>query len=235
MKKFTVENIVLFGESSRFVTVADIDLVVANPTNEYHILRHFLHASEGYVRGLIGQEYEYYDHASQGFVLSVIAEKDIELAYQTRGSKFYSGIRGIKNPCEVIALVKKELRERITRGDMVWIQKTTYDFLIFSIEHSKNVGDKDFVVVDSLSNEQQAHIHMIPRSEREGIMFRTISGVKKFPTNRFVVEIHLLHGKEFAYITCYPGEVGPPFPDPSQSEEECEYNKHYTDTHVFIE
>lgn len=235
MKKIIVENVALFGDSSRAVTVEDIDLVAANPTNEYHILRHYSHVSDEYVKGLIGQEYEYYDPATQGFVSSVITEKDIDLAYQTRGSKFYSGVRGIENPRELITLIKKELRVRIARGDMFWMCKPAYDFLTFSIEYPEYVGDKDFVAVDSLSREQQARIRMVPRSTREGIMFRVVSGVEKFPTHRFVVEIHHFPGKQFAYITGYPGEVGPPFPDPSQSQEEYEYNKHYTDTHVFIE
>ena len=235
MEKIIVENIAFYGEDSRSGTDADCDLVVANPTNEYNILRHYLHVSEEYERGLIGKEYEYYDHVSRGFVPSVITEKNIELAYQTRGSKFYSGIKGIENPRELIMVIKKELRERIARGDMFWICKPTHDFLTFSIEYSENVGDKDFVSVDSLSSEQQARIQMVPRSTREGITFRTVVGAPKLPTNRFVVQIYRLPEKKFAYITGYPGEVGPPFPDPSQSEEEYEYNKHYTDTHVFID
>ncbi|MBI4599960.1 hypothetical protein HY732_03485 [Candidatus Uhrbacteria bacterium] len=235
MKKFVVEHIDLFGERSRPVTDADCDLLAVNATNEYHILRHYSDMAEEYTNSLIGREYEYYDHATRTLVSSIISMDDIPLAFQTKGSKFYGGIKGLENPREIITYVKNELRDRIVRDGLFWICKPTHDFLIFSITHSEHVGGKDFVTVASLTQDQKRNIKTVPRSVREEIMFRTVSGVPKMPTNRFVVEINYFPGKEFAYMTAYPGEVGPPFPDIGQSEEEYEYNKRYTDAHVFLE
>ncbi|MDP2631026.1 MAG: hypothetical protein Q8P56_06515 [Candidatus Uhrbacteria bacterium] len=235
MKKFAIENITFFGDGSRAVVQADCDLLAANPTNEYHILRHYSDMPKAYTDSLVGKEYEYYNYETRGFTSSIISQDDIQTAFQTKGSKFYNDVSGLENPHKIIEYIKEELRARIGQGNMFWICKPTFDFLIFSITYSENVGDKDFVTVDSLSHEQQARIKMVPRSTREEVMFRTVSGVAKMSTNRFVVEIHHFPGKQFAYMTAYPGEVGPPFPDSNQSVEEYEYNKRYTESHVFIE
>ena len=40
-----------------------------NPSNEFHILRHFAYVSEEYKIHLIGKEYWYYDHGEEKYIL----------------------------------------------------------------------------------------------------------------------------------------------------------------------
>lgn len=237
MKKFKVENIFVFGESSRVAIKSDLDLIVANPTNEYHILRHYPPISTSYSDKLIGKDYEYFDYQQQKFLQSNIAPKDIEIAYHTKGTKFHPNVAGIENPKGLIAVIKNELQKRIAEKSIKWIQKSTYDTLMLTFDYPRVVGDQGLLPINMLSKKQQFEIKTVSRGSHEGeklITIKTISGIPKIPTTHISVEINLMPDKQHAFMTAYPSELAPGFPMPNQYREEYEYSKLFWDTHIFI-
>ena len=237
MKKFKVENIFVFGKSSRIAAEDDLDLIVGTPTNEYHILRHYSPLPESYSNTLIGIEYEYFDYQQQKFLQSKISPEDINAAYQIKGTKFYPNVAGIENPRKLIGFIKSELQKRIAQKSMYWIRKPQFDTLMFTLTYPQVVGDQDLIPIATLSKEQQSKIKTIARGNNEGersIMIKTISDIPKIPTTHISVEINLLRQKSFAYMTAYPSELTPGFPLSNQYSEEYEYNKQFWNTHVFI-
>lgn len=237
MKKFKVENIFVFGKDSRTATETDLGRIVSNPTNEYHILRHYSKLDSSYSNTLIGKEYDYFDYDQQKFKQSVITPEDIETAYQTKGTKFYSHITGIENPTKLIEYTKAELQKLIEKKSAMWIQKSTYEALMFTIDYPVIVGDQDLVSIEALFKQQQSEVKITPRGSHEGeksIMIKTITGVQKVSTKRISVEINLMSGKAHAFMTAYPSELAPGFPIPSQAPEEYKYSKQFWDSHVFI-
>lgn len=207
MKKFQIENILIYGESSRAATTKDIDLIAANPTNEYHLLRHYPLLPQSYTDTLIGEEYEYFDDRQQRYVRSIISPKDIEAAYRTPKTKFYPGIQGMKTPRELIRQIKNEFHKRISSQGISWIQKSDREVLIFTATYPQPVGDQALVLVGTQDQLR--------------------------PTNLISVEMNLFPGKSFTYLTAYPGNLTPEFPNKNQSVEEYDYCKHFWETHTF--
>ncbi len=237
MQRFTVENISAFGRSQFPATEADIARVVANPSNEYHILRHYPRLPKEYSDTLVGKSYEYFDYAKKAYLASIVSEEDITTAYQTKGSKFFVNVPGIENPKKLIELIREEFRKRIANGNVFWIQKEMFQLVVFTIDYHHDVGNRDLIPIDSLSSEEQVRVMTVPRGSHSGeksIMIKTIANIAKRPTKRISVEINVLPNKLHAYLTAYPGEPSPGFPNSNQSPEEYEYSKNFWDNHVFI-
>lgn len=79
-----------------------------NPTNKFHILRHFEFVEEDYKKTLINELYWYYDYSQEKFVASYISKDDIRHALETIGTKFYKNIPGIENPKKLLELIKEK-------------------------------------------------------------------------------------------------------------------------------
>lgn len=47
------------------LTPDDLDKVEINPTNEYHILRHYSYVDAPYIKTLIGKKYWFYDYSQK--------------------------------------------------------------------------------------------------------------------------------------------------------------------------
>ncbi len=237
MKKFHVEKIFVFGESIRFAAESDLDLIVANPTNEYHVLRHYPRLPESYSNMLVGEKYEYFDYRQRKFLSSIISRKDIEIAYQTKGTKFYPRVSGIENPRALIGFIKAGLQKLISAKSMTWIQKPQYDTLMLTMMYHEFVGNQDLVPIHTLPRKLRSKVQTISRGNHEGersIMIKTITDVPKIPTRCISVEINLMPRQPRAFLTAYPGALAPGFPTPNQYREEYQYNKAFWDTHVFL-
>lgn len=65
----------------------DLEKYIINPTNEFHVLRHFKYVDDSYKETLIEQPYWCYEYSQKKFVFSKISEFDIENALKTIGTK----------------------------------------------------------------------------------------------------------------------------------------------------
>lgn len=237
MKKFPVENIFLFGESIRDVVPTDLDCVVANPTNEFHLLRHFMRTTKEYERTLLGQPYEYYDPETKVFKSSTLVEHDLAAAYQTTGTKFYPGVSGLETPRRLITLIRHELSKRVVRRDMHWIVSPHRQVLQLSLSCPEAVGDQDLVVIEDLPVASRERVQRVVRGGHAGeraTMIQTVTGIAKQSTRNIAVEIQLVRGRSTAFLTAYPGELSPSFPANGQDPEEYGYNKSFWDQRAFI-
>ena len=66
----------------------NLEKFIINPTNEFHVLRHFRYVDDSYKKTLIGQPYWYYNYSLKKFVSSKISQVDVENALKTIGTKF---------------------------------------------------------------------------------------------------------------------------------------------------
>lgn len=209
-----------------------------NPTNEYHILRHFTDVSADYIKSLIGKEYYYFNNEHRHFHQGVIDAIAITEALETVGSKFTKNVKGIENPRELLNLMKVKF-ESYAEAEIEWKVKDEYRFFPFLLTHSEAVGFKNLVPIDGLTAEQKDRVKTMPRSAHAGedtVMVKVVADVEMQPTNSIVAGVFDYEDLPFYQATAYPGDVmfTPDFPNASQSEEEYAASKHYWETHVFI-
>lgn len=227
----------LSESSSLLATEADVASITANPSNEYHILRHYPRMPVEYSDALLGKDYEYFDYEKNSYVSSTISQDDIEIAYKTKGSRFFENVPGIEDPTKLIELIREEFRKRVVNGDAFWLQKEIFQAVVFTIDYHVVVGYKDLIPINSLSSDEQARVLTVPRGSsgsEKTVIIKTITNISKKPTSRISVKIVRLPNKPEIYLTAYPGEPAPGFPNSNQSPEEYEYSKNFWDNHVFI-
>lgn len=237
MKQYTMSTHDAFGESCAAMKLEDLDKFVVNPACELHILRHFRTIEPHYAKTLVGQEYYYFDYERNTYVKSVITPQDIQIALQTKGSKFYPNTLGLETPKKVLARVQSELKKKIRMVSVSWIEKETFASVKFSFDYERAVGDKDVIALSTLTKAEKAKVHKTSRSDHsseKSVMINTVAGVRKSKINTVSVEIVKTDALPFYFVTAYPGELGPDFPHSSQSNEEFADNKKYWDRHVFI-
>lgn len=237
MKQYKIGDITVFGKSYKKMELGDLNRFEINPTCEFHILRHFNSVDPEYSNTLVGQEYFYYDHGQNKFIKSVISPKDIKSALKTKGTKFFPNTEGIETPKKLLLLIKSRLQDKIRDKEIGWIYKEKVTVAMLSFKYKTVVGEEDLIPVSSLSEAEKKRIKKVARSEHSGeksLYINTIKGIPKPETD--IISAQILETKDlpFYFITAYPSELGPDFPNPNQTKKEYEYNKQYWDHHVFV-
>lgn len=237
-EKYEVGNIVVFGDGSERMVESDITKINATPTTEFHLLRHFSSVPEGYIQRLVGRTYDYYDYERMAFAKSVLTKEDIKSAFETKGSKFFSGIPGMETPEKLIDLIKGKLGAMVKKGELLWINRGDIRTACFTFLHEAAVGYADLIDISTLSESERAKVVKVSRGAsagESGIMIQTITGISRVPTNKISVEITDVSGRKDFSITAYPGDLSPDFPNPKQSEEEHKYCENFWNTHALAE
>lgn len=184
-----------------------INKFTINPTNEFHILRHYKYVDELYKKTLIGQPYWYYDHIQKKFLYSKITQTDIENALQTIGTKFDKDVRGIENPRKLLRLIKSSFQELSSLNKIDWNKNLGYKSTTFAIDYQSPVGQMNCLNLDDVSNIDRSRIRRIFRSKCSGenkIFVNTISNTKLSSTNTIHVEIVDTIQIPFFFITSFP-------------------------------
>lgn len=178
-----------------------------NPTNEFHVLRHFKYVNDLYKKTLVNQEYWYYDFKQKKFISSKISQADIENALNTIASKFDKNIVGLENPKRLLKLIKNKFHELLLINKISWIDNSENKVAKFVFDYKYNVGQMSCLSIYNISEKDKERIKTIPRSncigENETIV-NTISDVKLLPTKTINVEIVETKQLPFYTITAFP-------------------------------
>jgi hypothetical protein len=180
---------------------------VINPTNEFHILRHFKYADDSYKKTLIGQPYWYYDYGKKKFISSKISQIDIENALKTIGAKFEKDIIGIESPKKLLEIIKDRFQELIVNNKICWIDSLEYKTTAFTFDYQFSVGQMNCLNRDSISEKDKARIKRVSRSKCAGenaVVVNTISDIKSSSTKSIHAEIVETKQLPFCTITAFP-------------------------------
>jgi len=180
---------------------------VINPTNEFHILRHFDFVSEHYKKTLLGKPYYYYDQSQGKFVLSKITQCDIKSALKVVGTKFNSDVVGIENPKKLLKIAQAEFKKLKDSGSLNWAQNTGFKTTSFTVGYKLPVGKINCLLVSNISTKDKNKIKSAPRSSCKGessVLVNTITGLKLDTTTTISVELVDPVQLPFFIVTAYP-------------------------------
>lgn len=180
---------------------------IVNPTNEFHILRHFKFVDDSYKETLVGQPYWYYDYAKKKFVYSKISKVDIENALKAIGTKFEKNIAGIENPKKLLKIIEKRFQELLLADKISWIEYLGYEAATYTFNYQFFVGQMNCLNIDNISEKDKARIKRVSRSKCVGekeCIINTISGIKLSSTKIIYVEIVKTKELPFYTITTFP-------------------------------
>jgi len=180
---------------------------IINPTNEFHVLRHFQYVDKYYKKTLIGQLYWYYDYEQRKFLQAKISATDIENALETISTKFKKNIAGIENPKSLLTLIKHTFQELILNKKINWITYPEYKVASFNFDYLFSVGQMNCVNIDNISKKKKTQIKHVFRSKCAGenkVLVNIVSGVELFSTKTIHVEIVETKQLPFYIITAFP-------------------------------
>ncbi|HCU01478.1 TPA: hypothetical protein DIC62_01605 [Candidatus Nomurabacteria bacterium] len=199
-----------------------MDKFAINPTNEFHILRHFEFVEDEYKKSLTGKLCRYWDYSQEKYIDSYISQDDIECALETIGTKFFKNIEGIENPKKLLELIKEKFTGLNVKNELRWIADKERRLTNFSFEYDCPVGDMNCLSIDKLSDEEQKNIKSVLRSKCVGennIVVNITSGIELQSTMTIYVEIVETKQLPFFAITAFP---------------DCSANNNSDDDIVFI-
>jgi hypothetical protein len=185
----------------------NLEKFIINPTNEFHILRHFKYVTESYKKTLVGKPYWYYDHNKKKFISSKISNNDIENALATIGTKFEENVSGIESPKKLLEIIETEFRELLKNNKMYWTNTTECEAASFTFNYSFDVGQKNCIDKNTLVEKDRVRIKSILRSKCSGessVTVNTISNLKLSSTKSIYVEITEIKQLPFYIITSFP-------------------------------
>ena len=229
IQEIKFNNSFVSEKSYEQMKLSDLDKVEINPTNEFHILRHFSFVDPKYSKTLIGQKYFYYDYAKNKFVKSIISSEDIDFALQTIGTKFFSNINGIEDPKKLLKFIKEKLKPEIENKNIIWTLQGKNKTANFTIRYNKKIGDKNLIPISDLSIQDQKRIRQVPRSKHKGeesLLINTVTDVKMQSVDIISVEIVENNEFPFYFITAYPKS--------NQSGTEPDDKQNFWDNYVFV-
>jgi len=181
--------------------------LIINPTNEFHVLRHFKFVDDLYKQTLLNKLYWYYDYNQKQFVSSKITKTDIENALQTIGTKFDKNITGIENPKELLEVIKDEFKNLILTNKINWVDNFEYKTFTFSFNYKLPVGQQNCLPINSITEQDRIRIRPALRSNclgEDGVKVNAISRIELQFTNAICVEIIETKQFDFYTITAYP-------------------------------
>ncbi len=185
----------------------NLEKFIINPTNEFHVLRHFRYVDDSYKKTLIGQPYWYYDYSLKKFVSSKISQVDIENALKTIGTKFEKNIIGIESPKKLLEIIKNRFQELLSGNKICWIDNIEYKTAIFTFDYQFSVGQMNCLNRDSILERDKDRIKSVLRSKCAGenaVIVNTISGIELSSTKSIHVEIVETKQLPFYTITAFP-------------------------------
>ncbi|PCI25418.1 hypothetical protein COB57_01705 [Candidatus Peregrinibacteria bacterium] len=182
-------------------------LFCINPTNEYHLLRHFNVVDSNYTDTLIGQSFFYYDYEQQNFLSSVISKDDILFAQQTLGTKFFNNIEGIENPQKLLEIIQKQFLEKLQRKEIAWENIGENQVVTFTFAYRYSVGKQNVRGLKSLSQKEKKNVQQVFRSHclgEKNILIKMLPGQNTPETDIIYVEINRTKNLSFYFITAFP-------------------------------
>jgi len=185
----------------------NLEKSIINPTNEFHILRHFKYVDDSYKETLIGQPYWYYDYSQKKFVFSKISEVDIEYALKTIGTKFEKGINGIESPKKLLEIIEERFQELSSDNNISWIDNITHKTAIFTFDYKLPVGKMNCLDRATIPEKDKARIKSVLRSKCTGenaVIVNLISDIELPSTKSIHVEIVETKQLPFYTITAFP-------------------------------
>lgn len=185
----------------------DLEKYIINPTNEFHVLRHFKYVDDSYKETLIGQPYWYYDYSQKKFVFSKISEFDIENALKTIGTKFEKCISGIESPKKLLEIIKNRFQELIFDNNICWIDNTEYKTTKFTFDYKLPVGEMNCLDRNTIAENDKVRIQSVLRSKCAGektVVVNSITDIELLPTKSIHVEIVETKQFPFYIITAFP-------------------------------
>jgi hypothetical protein len=210
-----------------------------NPTNEYHLLRHFSNVSGDYIQGLIGQKYYYRDYQTCTYKQDQLNSKAIKEALATKGSKFFKNIKGIENPKQLLQLIQFHF-DLIQKEEITWRKEHEEQSFCFIINYPIAVGYKNLISISDLTPTEQKEIKTVARSMNDGennVMIKTVTGIKVAPIHTITVAVIDISELSFYLVTAYPGDgsPSPDFPNSKQSATDYQQSFEFWSNHVFVE
>ena len=185
----------------------NLEKFAINPTNEFHVLRHFEFVDDSYKKTLIGKAYWYYDYSQEKYIDSTISQGDIECALKTIGTKFGKNIAGMHNPRELLKLIKEKFTELSLQNRINWVAEGENRRAAFTFGHSADVGKINCLLIDNLPDNKKKNIKVVSRSECLGennIMVNTVSGMELESTDKIYVDIFETKQLPFFAVTSFP-------------------------------
>ena len=185
----------------------NLEKYIINPTNEFHVLRHFRFVDSSYKKSLIDKPYWYYDYAQKKFIYSKISQIDIGNALKTIGTKFDKNITGIENPKKLLKIIKCEFQKLLSANKIYWIDNLENRNTTFTLDYKSSIGQLNCVSIDNISETNKKSIKRISRSDCVGendIVVNTISGIELSSTKTIHVEIVKTRQLPFYTITAFP-------------------------------
>ncbi len=180
---------------------------IINPTNEFHVLRHFKFVSNSYKKTLTHQSYWYYDYAQKKFISSKISQNDVENALKTVGTKFEKNIFGIENPHKLLTVIEQKFQELLAINKIHWIDNSENKMAEFRFDYKINIGKINCLPIEQIPKATRQTIKCIPRSDCIGennITVNTISGIELSYTKTVFVEVKKIKQLSFYLITTFP-------------------------------
>ena len=180
---------------------------IINPTNEFHILRHFKFVDDLYKETLIDHPYWYYDYSQKKFVSSKISQIDIESALTTIGTKFEKNITGIENPKKLLEIIKRKFQELLLANKIRWIDNLENRVATFTFDYIFHVGQMNCLPINNIREKDRERIKRISRSNcigEKSIVVNTISEIELSSTKTIRVEIVDTKQLQFYTITAFP-------------------------------
>lgn len=177
-----------------------------NPTNEFHILRHFEFVEDEYKKSLMGKPYLYWDYSQEKYIDSDISHDDIEYALETIGTKFFKNISGLENPRKLLELIEEKFTELDSKNEIHWIDENKRKIASFSFGYNCSVGAMNCISAEKLDEECKKKIKSVPRSKCAGennIAVNVVSGIELQPTIRIYVEIVKTEQLPFFAVTAF--------------------------------
>ncbi len=229
-----IHGIRIFG--TRLGKVKAVEMATIQPTAsaEFHIARHYTSLVSEYRATLIGKPHRYFDTQTRQLASAIITETAIDLALQTRGSKFNTNA---PTPHELIFEVREEAIKRAEVGKLTWLDCGFTISTFFSIEFPETVGETGTISMAHLKNDPSITL----KRERRGgtaedqVDFWVAYGAKRTPTNWLSAQIgYFKTAPEIGVLTAFPGLPVPDYPFQGQMIEERTYNKDYWDRHAFV-
>ena len=168
-----------------------------NPSNEFHILRHFTHVSEEYKIHLIGKEYWYYDYSEEKYMLWIITKEDIGNALATIGTKFQRDIPWIDSPKEILDIIYKRIVSFIPEEEQ----------FSYTFEYTVPIWYINCIDRKNLSEEEKMTIKRVRRGNckwENWIQVNTLSGKQQVMTNSIYVSIIQVENVPFPLVTAFP-------------------------------
>ena len=184
-----------------------LEKLAINPTNEFHILRHFESVDNSYKETLLGMQYWYYGYEQKKFISSYITKEEILYATKTIGTKFYNNITEINNPKKLLDLIKEKYIELNSKKEIYWRMENERMVADFSINYRQPIGEMNCLSINKIGNKDKGSIKSVFRSKCAGennVNVNTISGIKLSTTNVIYVEIVEVKQLPFFVITAFP-------------------------------